>query len=105
MGRKEDSKAHKSVKEVASQNDLLAPLSWAQRLKIVYYMMCSPSDYPPPFVWGNYAVLSLTQTPFKMVLDHIKVQPPLFIIATDRKYRGISLVSRKPFHEMAATGR
>ena len=31
MKRKEDSKTHKSVEELAIQDELIAPLTWAQR--------------------------------------------------------------------------
>jgi hypothetical protein len=34
--RKEDSKTHKSIEELASQGELIAPLTWAQRLKRVF---------------------------------------------------------------------
>ena len=34
--RKGDSKTHKSVEELASQDELIAPLTWAQRLKRVF---------------------------------------------------------------------
>jgi hypothetical protein len=34
--RREDSKTHKSVEELASQVELIAPLTWAQRLKRVF---------------------------------------------------------------------
>jgi hypothetical protein len=49
------SRTHKSIEEAASQKELIAPLSWAQRLKRVCNMMGPPSDYPMPLVWRNYA--------------------------------------------------
>ncbi|MBL4679700.1 MAG: transposase, partial [Pseudomonadales bacterium] len=50
---KVDNRKHISVEEAASE--LIAPLSWAQRLKRVFNMMGPPSDYPVPSVWWNYA--------------------------------------------------
>ncbi|MFP6808706.1 MAG: transposase [Pseudomonadales bacterium] len=50
---KEDRRTHNSVEEAA--NELIAPLSWAQRLKRVFNMMGPPSDCPMPIVWRDYA--------------------------------------------------
>ena len=52
---KEDSKTDKTFEEATSQDELIALLSWAQRLKRVFNMMGPPSDCPMPFVWRDYA--------------------------------------------------
>ena len=52
---KGDDKKHKVDEEAASRDELVAPLTWAQRLKRVFNMMGPPSDYPMTFVWRNYA--------------------------------------------------
>jgi ribosomal protein S27E len=52
---KEDSKTHNTAEQAASRDELVAPLTWSQRLKRVFNMMGPPSDYPLPFVWRNHA--------------------------------------------------
>jgi hypothetical protein len=72
--RKEDSKTHKSVEELASQDELIAPLTWAQRLKRVFNLditLC-------PLCGGTMRVIADITDPdlIQKILDHIAAQPP-----------------------------
>ena len=69
---KVDSRKHKSVEEAASE--LIAPLSWAQRLKRVFNIditLC-------PLCGGTMRVIADITDPdiIQKILDHIKAQPP-----------------------------
>ena len=52
---KGDDKKHQMAEETASRNKLVAPLTWAQRLKRVFNMTGPPSDYPMSLVWRHHA--------------------------------------------------
>jgi hypothetical protein len=83
--QKEDSKTHKSVEELASQDELIAPLTWAQRLKRVFERAALGWSLPYAlFVAGLSASLPtlLIQTSFRkfqIILQHnhhpLNVQP------------------------------
>jgi hypothetical protein len=45
---KEDSKTDKTLSEATSQDELIAPLFWGQRLKRVFNVMGPPRSQPPP---------------------------------------------------------
>ena len=72
--RKDDSKTHKSVEEATSQDELIAPLSWAQRLKRVFNIditLC-------PICGGTMRVIADITDPdiIQKILDHLEPQPP-----------------------------
>ena len=74
MKGKEDSKTHKSVEETVRQDELIAPLSWAQRLKRVFNIditLC-------PLCGGAMRVIADITDPdiIQKILDHIEAQPP-----------------------------
>jgi hypothetical protein len=52
---KEHDKKHKTPEQATSREELVAPLTWAQRLKRVFNMTGPPSDYLMPSLWGDYA--------------------------------------------------
>ena len=56
--RKEHRKTHKSVEEVASQDELIAPLTWAQRLKRVFERAALGSTLPSALFVEGLCVLS-----------------------------------------------
>ena len=69
---KEDRRTHNSVEEAA--NELIAPLSWAQRLKRVFNIdiaLC-------PLCGGTMRVIADITDPdiIQKILDHIAAQPP-----------------------------
>ncbi len=72
--RKGDSKTHKSVEEATSHDELIAPLSWAQRLKRVFNIDISLC----PLCGGTMRVIADITDPdiIQMILDHIQAQPP-----------------------------
>jgi hypothetical protein len=45
---KEHDKRHKTAKQATSREELVAPLTWAQRLKRVFNMTGPPRSQPPP---------------------------------------------------------
>ena len=45
---KEDGKTHKTAEQAASRDEIVAPLTWAQRLKRVFNMTRPPRPQPPP---------------------------------------------------------
>jgi hypothetical protein len=60
--------------EITSQNELLAPLSWAQRLKRVFSIditLC-------PLCGGTMRIISDITDPdlIQKILDHLAAQPP-----------------------------
>ena len=72
--RKDDSKTHKSVEEATSQDELIAPLSWAQRLKRVFNIditLC-------PICGATMRVIADITDPdiIQKILDHLEPQPP-----------------------------
>ena len=72
--RKDDSEKHKSVEEATRQDELIAPLSWAQRLKRVFNIdiaLC-------PLCGGTMRVIADITDPdiIQKILDHIAAQPP-----------------------------
>jgi hypothetical protein len=73
---KENSKSDKTseFEEITSQNELLAPLSWAQRLKRVFNIditLC-------PLCGGAMRIISDITDPdlIQKILDHLAAQPP-----------------------------
>jgi len=48
-------KKHKMAEEAVNRDEIVAPLTWAQRLRNVFNMMAPPSDYRMPTLWGDYA--------------------------------------------------
>ena len=71
---KEDSKTDKTFEEATSQDELIAPLSWAQRLKRVFNIdiaLC-------PLCGGTMRVIADITDPdiIQKILDHIEAQPP-----------------------------
>jgi hypothetical protein len=77
-----EDKKHKMAAEAVSRDELIAPLTWAQRLKRVFNMMGPPSDCPMPFVWRDYAghrwgpPRYLTDPDIiQKILDHIRGPP------------------------------
>ena len=73
---KENSKPDKmsEFEEITSQNELLAPLSWAQRLKRVFSIditLC-------PLCGGTMRIISDITDPdlIQKILDHLAAQPP-----------------------------
>ncbi len=58
--RKEDSKTHKSVEELASQDELIAPLTWAQQLKRVFERAALGSTLPYALFVEGLCALSPT---------------------------------------------
>jgi hypothetical protein len=74
------SRTHKSIQEAARQNELIAPLSWAQRLKRVFNIditLC-------PLCGGTMRVITDITDPdiIQKILDHIEAQPPPLKTAT-----------------------
>jgi hypothetical protein len=81
---KGDDKKHKMAEETASQDELVAPLTWAQRLKRVFDIditLC-------PFCGGTMRVIADITDPdlIQKILDHIRgpprPQPPPINTAT-----------------------
>jgi hypothetical protein len=72
------SRTHKSIEEVARQDELIAPLSWAQQLRRVLNMKAPPSDFPMPTLWGDYACHRryYRSRPHSEDLEQIEPQPP-----------------------------
>ena len=71
---KEDSKTDKTFEEATSPDELIAPLSWAQRLKRVFNIdiaLC-------PLCGGTMRVIADITDPdiIQKILDHIEAQPP-----------------------------
>lgn len=67
-------KRHKMAEQAASRNDLVAPLTWAQRLKRVFNIditLC-------PLCGGAMRVIADITDPdiIQKILDHIEAQPP-----------------------------
>ena len=76
MRGKENSKPDKTseFEEAASRNELVAPLTWAQRLKRVFNIditLC-------PLCGGTMRVIADITDPdiIQKILDHIEAQPP-----------------------------
>ena len=72
--RKEDSKTHKSAEELARQDEVFAPLTWAQQLKRVFNLditLC-------PLCRGTLRVIADITDPdlIQKILDHIAAQLP-----------------------------
>ena len=74
MKGKQDSKTDKTYEEATSQDELIAPLSWAQRLKRVFNIditLC-------PICGGTMRVIADITDPdiILKILDHLEPQPP-----------------------------
>ncbi len=52
---KRDDRKHKTAEQAASRDELVAPLTWAQRLKRVFNMTGPPSDYCVSPMWWHHA--------------------------------------------------
>ncbi len=71
---REESKTYKTAKESAIQDELVAPLTWAQRLKRVFNIditLC-------PLCGGTVRVIADITDPdiIQKILDHLEPQPP-----------------------------
>jgi hypothetical protein len=71
---KEESKMFKTAGQSANQDELVAPLTWAQRLKRVFNIditLC-------PLCGGTMRVIADITHPdiIQKILDHIEAQPP-----------------------------
>jgi uncharacterized protein with PIN domain len=72
--RKEVIKTDKTFEDATSQDELMAPLSWAQRLKRVFNIditLC-------PICGGTMRVITDITDPdiIQKILDHLEPQPP-----------------------------
>ena len=69
-----DDKRHKIAQEAASRNELIAPLTWAQRLKRVFNIEITLC----PLCGGTMRVIADITDPdiIQKILDHIEAQPP-----------------------------
>jgi hypothetical protein len=67
-------KTHKMAEEAASRNELIAPLTWAQRLKRVFNIEITLC----PLCGGTMRVIADITDPdiIQKILDHIEAQPP-----------------------------
>ena len=74
LKNKGDDKRHKMAEEAASRNELIAPLTWAQRLKRVFNIEITLC----PLCGGNMRVIADITDPdiIQRILDHIEAQPP-----------------------------
>ena len=80
MKGKENSKPDKTLEEATSQYELIAPLSWAQRLKKVFNIditLC-------PLCGATMRVIADITDPdlIQKILDHLAAQPPPIKTAT-----------------------
>ncbi len=77
---KGDDKKHKMAEEAASRDELVAPLTWAQRLKRVFNIDITIC----PLCGGTMRVIADITDPdiIQKILDHIEAQPPPFKSAT-----------------------
>jgi hypothetical protein len=68
------SRTHKSIEEVARQDEHIAPLSWAQRLRRVFNIDISLC----PLCGGTMRVIADITDPdlIQKILEHIEPQPP-----------------------------
>ncbi|MDB4150071.1 hypothetical protein N9740_01080 [Pseudomonadales bacterium] len=68
------SRTHKSIKEVARQDELIAPLSWAQRLRRVFNIDISLC----PLCGGTMRVIADITDPdlIQKILEQLEPQPP-----------------------------
>ena len=71
---KGDDKNHKMAEESASRHELVAPLTWAQRLKRVFNIEITLC----PLCGGTMRVIADITDPdvIQKILDHIEAQPP-----------------------------
>ena len=72
--RKVASRTHKSIEEVARQDELIAPLSWAQRLRRVFNIDISLC----PLCGGTMRVIADITDPdlIQKILEQLEPQPP-----------------------------
>ena len=74
MNSKGDDKTHKRIGEAPTQDELVSPLTWAQRRKRVFNIditLC-------PLCGGTMRVIADITDPgaIQKILDHIEAQPP-----------------------------
>ena len=77
---KEDSKTDKTLSNATGQDELISPLSWAQRLKRVFNIditLC-------PLCGGTMRVIADITDPdvIQKILNHVEAQPPPLKTAT-----------------------
>ena len=74
VNRKKDSKKHKTAEQAGSRDELVAPLTWAQRLKRVFNIDVTIC----PLCGGTMRIIADITDPdiIQKILDHIEGQPP-----------------------------
>jgi hypothetical protein len=77
---KGDDRKHKTAEQAGSRDELVAPLTWAQRLKRVFNIDVTVC----PLCGGTMRIIADITDPdiIQKILDHIEAQPPPFKPAT-----------------------